>query len=341
MSKKILVVLDPGHKPNYNKGAAPGYYEGNKMYDFTEYEKTALETYGIDVIITRERKNDMDLYARGQVAVKNGKGYDVVIFISNHSNAFNGKAYGVSVFRSLYLPESATLGQKLAEAVVGVMKPVTGITYIRGVKTRKGSSGADYYGVIRGSVSGAKSNAQAAKGPVNYSFIIEHGFHDNAIECAFLNVDANLEKMAKAEAKAIADYFGLSASSGASEEKTETVKPETKEELYRVRKSWDDSKSQIGAFKVLKYAKNRADENPGYKVYDSSGKCVYPVEAAPSYLVKITADSLNVRKGPGVLNKIVTTVKKGDVYTIVDESNGWGKLKSGAGWIKLSYTKRV
>lgn len=340
MSKKILVVLDPGHKPNYNKGAAPGYYEGNKMYTFTEYERDALEAYGIDVIITRKRENDMDLYARGQVAVKNAAGYDAVVFISNHSNAANGKAYGVTVFRSLYLPESATLGQKLVDAIVGVMKPVTGITYSRGVKTRKGSSGADYYGVIRGSVSGAKSNAQAAKGPVKYSFIVEHGFHDNATECAFLNVDANLEKMAKAEAKAIADYFGLSASSDSSPAKPEPVKPETKDELYRVRKSWGDSKSQIGAYALLKYAKLTADNHPGYKVYDASGKCVYPVETT-TYLVKITADVLNVRRGPGTNYKIATTVKKGGVYTIVSESNGWGKLKSGAGWIKLSYTRRV
>ena len=59
------------------------------------------------------------------------------------------------------------------------------------------------------------------------------------------------------------------------------------------------------------------------------------------YLVKITADALNVRKGPGVGYKIATTVKKNGVYTIVDELNGWGKLKSGAGWISLAYTKRV
>ena len=40
-------------------------------------------------------------------------------------------------------------------------------------------------------------------------------------------------------------------------------------------------------------------------------------------------------------NKINTTVKKGQVYTIIDEKNGWGKLKSGAGWINLSYTQKL
>ena len=62
---------------------------------------------------------------------------------------------------------------------------------------------------------------------------------------------------------------------------------------------------------------------------------------AIGYIVRVTADSLNVRKGAGVGYGIVTTVKKNEAYTIVDENNGWGKLKSGVGWIKLSYTERV
>ena len=62
---------------------------------------------------------------------------------------------------------------------------------------------------------------------------------------------------------------------------------------------------------------------------------------ASGYVVRITADALNVRKGPGTGYGIVTTVKKNEAFTIVDESNGWGKLKSGIGWIKLSYTERV
>ena len=66
--------------------------------------------------------------------------------------------------------------------------------------------------------------------------------------------------------------------------------------------------------------------------------------AAPSpstYLVKVTAYSLNVRKGPGVSYAITTSVKKGDVFTIVETKNGWGKLKSGAGWVNLSYTEKL
>ena len=37
---------------------------------------------------------------------------------------------------------------------------------------------------------------------------------------------------------------------------------------YRVRKSWDDSKSQLGAYTILVNAKAMADKNPEYEVYD-------------------------------------------------------------------------
>ena len=63
------------------------------------------------------------------------------------------------------------------------------------------------------------------------------------------------------------------------------------------------------------------------------------------YRVKVTTLVLNVRAGAGTEFKKTTSVKMNEVYTIVDEkmngSTKWGKLKSGAGWISLKYTKRV
>lgn len=59
------------------------------------------------------------------------------------------------------------------------------------------------------------------------------------------------------------------------------------------------------------------------------------------YLVKINTAALNVRAGAGTSYKVNTVVHKNEVYTIVSVKNGWGELKSGAGWIKLSYTKKV
>ena len=59
------------------------------------------------------------------------------------------------------------------------------------------------------------------------------------------------------------------------------------------------------------------------------------------YKIKVTANALNVRAGAGTSYAVTIIIHKGDVYTIVDEKNGWGKLKSGAGWISLQYTTKV
>lgn len=61
--------------------------------------------------------------------------------------------------------------------------------------------------------------------------------------------------------------------------------------------------------------------------------------AAPQpYLVKVTADALNIRRGPGTQHAITGVIKDKGTYTIVDTQGTWGKLKSGAGWISLNFT---
>lgn len=59
------------------------------------------------------------------------------------------------------------------------------------------------------------------------------------------------------------------------------------------------------------------------------------------FLVRVTANVLNVRKGPDEAYLATTTVKKGQVFTIIDMEGEWGKLKSGAGWINLTYTSKL
>lgn len=125
---------------------------------------------------------------------------------------------------------------------------------------------------------------------------------------------------------------------------------------YRVRKSWGDAASQLGAYSVFDNAKAMADKHPGYKVYDWNGKQIYPAvmsgtvggmsNADCPFTVKVSVPDLNIRKGAGT-----DTAKTGKftgvgVFTIVEVKNGkgavkgWGKLKSGAGWISLDFGKR-
>ena len=59
------------------------------------------------------------------------------------------------------------------------------------------------------------------------------------------------------------------------------------------------------------------------------------------YIVRITANTLNVRSGPGTIYSINRTVKKGSTYTIIEEQDGWGRLISGAGWVNLDYAEKI
>ena len=62
----------------------------------------------------------------------------------------------------------------------------------------------------------------------------------------------------------------------------------TTTQLYRVRKSWDDAKSQIGAYESLENAKNAC--KVGYTVYDSNGKAVYTNSGSSSSTSSSEAD---------------------------------------------------
>ena len=63
------------------------------------------------------------------------------------------------------------------------------------------------------------------------------------------------------------------------------------------------------------------------------------------YMVKIIDPAQNIRKEPTTDSAIVGSIRDYGTYTIVAEAFGkgaskWGKLKSGAGWISLDYTRR-
>ena len=127
---------------------------------------------------------------------------------------------------------------------------------------------------------------------------------------------------------------------------------------YRVRKSWEDATSQLGAYTIFANAKAMADKHPGYEVYDWNGKQVYP-EIADSgsgdcmsnadcpFMVKVSIPDLNIRKGAGTNTSKTGQYTGIGAFTIVEvregkgSDKGWGKLKSGAGWISLDYCQKV
>ena len=86
----------------------------------------------------------------------------------------------------------------------------------------------------------------------------------------------------------------------------------------------------------------------GREVKVTNGVVEEPSDSSnESFMIKVSGvsagDVLNIRKGPNAKAKITGTLAWNDPnkYTIVEVENGWGKLKSGIGWINLRYTKRV
>ncbi len=124
---------------------------------------------------------------------------------------------------------------------------------------------------------------------------------------------------------------------------------------YRVRKSWKDAESQIGAFKDKNNAVKLCKNNSGYKVYDNSGSEIYPLnELIPEnreFKVKVSIPNLRIRKGPGTTYDYHKVNKNGQAFytgvgefTIVKTKDGpgaslWGLLKvyeeKENGWIAL------
>lgn len=128
-------------------------------------------------------------------------------------------------------------------------------------------------------------------------------------------------------------------------------KPAEKGKLYRVRKTWADSKSQKGAFKNLDNAKKCADTNDGYFVFDENGTVIYPAEAKETkktpFKFRVTIADLNIRRGPGTNYNTTGAFTGVGVFTIMEvkdgkgAAKGWGRLKSGAGWISLDHGTEI
>ncbi len=212
------ICLDAGHYGAYNRSpAVPGYYESHMTWKLHQLLKGELEKFGFAVVTTRpDRETDLSLEKRGKASA----GCD--LFLSLHSNAAGSKVNeSTDYVLALVMLDGSTddLGQALAQTVAQAMatrQPPQ-------VKTREGKRG-EYYGVLRGAASAGTPG-----------IILEHSFHTCTRATQWLLEQANLERLAQAEAQVIAAHFGLEAPQPPGNEKI----------LYRV---------QTGAFQKLENA---------------------------------------------------------------------------------------
>lgn len=169
--------------------------------------------------------------------VKKCNQHTVDLDISIHFNAFNGSAHGSEVFQ--YDSQTNTVATNILNAICAL-----GFTR-RGVK-----NGSGLY-VIKNT----KSKA----------ILIECCFCDSATDARIYNA----ESMATAIVKGITGKTVGSSGSSSSGSSSSS----SSEQMYRIRKSWSDAKSQVGAYRNLESAKSQCPN--GYNVYDKDGKVVY------------------------------------------------------------------
>lgn len=190
----VRICLDAGHVGSrYNQSpVVKTYYESAMVWKLHLKLKAQLEARGFEVMTTRVNiDTNLGVYERGTAS----KGCDV--FLSLHSNACGTESVDYPVVYRAYDNKNNVdaLALKIAKKVGELM----GTAQAGRTATRKNSSGGEYYGVLRG--------ARAVGTP--YYMLIEHSFHTNTKATKWLSEDANLDKLAVAEADILAEFFGM------------------------------------------------------------------------------------------------------------------------------------
>lgn len=306
MSKKVFISA--GHGGSDSGAVGNGFKEKDLNLSIALACGNYLKSRGVEVQMSRVKDENDDLNQEARES--NAFGPDLTVSI--HNNAGGGD--GVEAWYSIV----GGLGKTCAENILAEVVKIGQNS--RGAKTRKGSNGRDYYGFIR-----------QTKAP---AVIVECAFIDNATDIQIINTESKRVVMGEAIAKGILKTLGIADSAPVT-----TPAPTTKS-IEEVAKEVIAGKYGNGE------ARKIALKNAGYDYAAVQARVNEIVNGSKTssftaYKVKVTTSALNIRSGAGTNNKVVGIIRDRGVYTIVDEKSGWGKLKSGAGWISLKYCKKI
>ena len=184
--KKYIVCLDPGHG-DWDGGAVFRDEGGRELraekddnLRMSKWLREALETYGVEVVLTRE--TDVYLELKERTAIANSANADVLI--SFHRNSFDGNedVRGAEVWIHSSQPQGA---KELANSILDAIMEVGGMAD-RGVKY--------------GSMTSTREDFEINRSAKMTSMIVELGFISSAAdnEVYDANGKAYAEKMAKA-----------------------------------------------------------------------------------------------------------------------------------------------
>lgn len=203
--QNVVVVLDPGHGGSDKGTTGFGLLEKDINLKIALACKAELEQYhGVTVYMTRTTDTYVNLDDRTTMAQNWGANVIVSIHINYSSSA---SASGAEIYypNSHYNSAIGSQGSELASKIMNQLAAL-GLQN-RGTKIRDcvddvypDGSKADYYSIIRN----AKLKGFAG-------IIIEHAFISSKNDVNnFLTSDEKLKQMGIADAKGIAEYFGLS-----------------------------------------------------------------------------------------------------------------------------------
>ena len=210
----LIVVIDPGHG-GYDPGAVGvnGAKEKDLTLKIAKYCKEELEKYsGVTVYMTRTTdtglspSNNLSDDLKKRVEYAKGKKADVLVSMHLNSTGL-GKAHGAEVYypNANYNPGVGSEGKNLASKI---QKELVGLGLTdRGIKIRNSGTNTlypdgslqDYYALIW--------QSKRAGFP---AIIVEHAFIDNIDDYnKYLSSDAKLKALGIADAKGIAQAYGL------------------------------------------------------------------------------------------------------------------------------------
>ena len=234
------VCLDAGHYGKYNQSKVlPTYYESEMTWNLHLLLRVELEKLGVKVATTRAKQTvDLEVSARG----KKAKGAD--LFISLHSDAAATETPNwatVIPYQELDWTDiddkSRDIATKLGACVMDVMGLPEYRLYPRKSGVDRDGNGKlddEYYGVLYGA---RKVGVPAV--------LVEHGFHTNLKCSKWLSDEANLAKLAKAEAKVIYNWLKNNATDKAEriESEFEPYKVKVLDSALNIRKTplWSDT----------------------------------------------------------------------------------------------------
>lgn len=198
----IIIVLDPGHG-GHDSGAVAYGVEKDLNLKIALACRNELQTYkGVSVYMTRSDDTFVDLTGRSQLARNISP---AAILVSIHNNAVGTSGSEVWAQNNNYNLGTAEVTQGLGRSILNQLVSLG--LQDNGVKTRSevegrysDGSAADWYSINR------ESKKRGLPG-----MIVEHAYVDNYSDYVnYLSSDEKLTALGQADARGIAQYFGLS-----------------------------------------------------------------------------------------------------------------------------------